>query len=134
MTAEIIYKGSLHCQATHVKSQTIIETDAPIDNKGKGAKFSPSDLLAAALGSCIITTIGIKTDTWEKSLDGTRLEVTKVMSLAPRRVAELTVEVYLPDGSKFDEKERQILENIAKTCPVAASLHPDLQQKISFHW
>ena len=134
MTSEIIYQGALRCAATHSKSGTVISTDAPLDNKGKGAAFSPSDLLGAALGTCIITTIGIKTDDWEESFEGTRIEVVKTMMQEPRRVGELKVDIYLPKDLALDEKKRQIVERIAHQCPVAKSLHPDLKQVITFHW
>ncbi|GAB3352238.1 OsmC family protein [Arachidicoccus ginsenosidivorans] len=136
MTTEIIYQGELRCKATHERSKTVIATDAPVDNKGKGAAFSPSDLLAVALGTCIITTIGIKTDDWasESSFEGTRIEVTKTMSQDPRRVGQLDVDIYPPAGIQLDDKQRQIAENIAHTCPVAKSLHSDLKQNITFHW
>lgn len=134
MTAEIVYKGALRCEATHLQSSTLIETDAPSDNKGKGEKFSPSDLLAAALGTCIITTIGIKTETWEVNLTHTRLEVTKIISGDPRRVGEIKVDIYLPATVHLDEQQKRLLEKIAETCPVAKSLHPDLKQTVLFHW
>jgi len=134
MTTEIIYKGSLRCDATHVRSKTRISTDAPVDNKGKGEAFSPSDLLAVALGTCIITTIGIKTDDWESSFEGTRVEVIKTMNQDPRRVGQLAVDIYPPTGIQLDDKQRKIVENIAHTCPVAKSLHPDLKQIVTFHW
>lgn len=134
MTTEIIYKGALRCDATHSRSQTVLTTDAPVDNKGQGASFSPSDLLAVALGTCIITTIGIKTEDWAQSFEGTRLEVIKTMAQEPRRVGKLQVDIHLPAGIRLEEKERKILENIAKLCPVGQSLHPDLQQIITFHW
>ena len=134
MTTEIVYQGELRCKATHERSKTVISTDAPVDNKGKGAAFSPSDLLAVALGTCIITTIGIKTDDWDSSFEGTRLEVTKTMNQDPRRVGRLDVEVYPPVGIELDDKQRAIVERIAHTCPVGKSLHPDLVQNIRFHW
>lgn len=134
MTTEILYKGELRCDATHIKSQIVIATDAPVDNKGKGAAFSPSDLLAVALGTCIITTIGIKTDGWENSFEGTRLEVIKTMNQDPRMVKQLQVDIYPPDGLQLDDKQRKIVENIAEVCPVAKSLHPDLKQVVTFHW
>lgn len=134
MTTEIVYKGALRSEATHLQSGTIIETDAPTDNKGKGEKFSPSDLLAAALGSCIITTIGIKTETWEVNLTHTRLEVTKIMSGEPRRVGEILVDIYLPANVQLEEQQKKILEKIAHACPVARSLHADLKQTVQFHW
>lgn len=134
MTAAVIYKGALRCEAIHEKSGTLIETDAPLDNKGKGAKFSPSDLLAAALGSCIITTIGIHSEDWSRRLEGTRLEVSKVMAAAPRRIAEINVDIFFPAGHGFSDKERIQVENTAHACPVAKSLHPDIQQNLTFHW
>lgn len=134
MTAEIVYKGALRCEATHLQSSTLIETDAPTDNKGKGEKFSPSDLLAAALGTCIITTIGIKTETWEVNLTHTRLEVTKIMSGDPRRVGEIQVDIYLPANVQLEDQQKKMLEKIADACPVARSLHPDLKQTVRFHW
>lgn len=134
ITTEILYQGELRCQATHERSKTVIATDAPVDNKGKGAAFSPSDLLAVALGTCIITTIGIKTDDWTSSFEGTRLEVTKTMIQEPRRVGQLEVHIYPPKSLALDEKQRVIVERIAQTCPVAKSLHPDLKQLIHFHW
>ncbi|SEA41114.1 Uncharacterized OsmC-related protein [Arachidicoccus rhizosphaerae] len=134
MTTEIVYQGELRCKATHERSKTVIATDAPVDNKGKGAAFSPSDLLAVALGTCIITTIGIKTDDWDSSFEGTRLEVTKIMSQDPRRVGQLDVDIYPPVGIQLDDKQREIVQRIAHTCPVAKSLHADLVQNINFHW
>lgn len=134
MTTEIVYKGELRCDATHIRSKTLITTDAPVDNKGKGAAFSPSDLLAVALGTCIITTIGIKTEEWESSFEGTRLEVIKTMAQEPRRVGQLQVDIYAPEGIRLDDKQRKIVENIAHTCPVAKSLHPELKQIVTFHW
>ena len=134
MTTEIVYKGSLHCNATHVKSKTLISTDAPVDNMGKGEAFSPSDLLAVALGTCIITTIAIKTKDWESSFEGTRLEVIKTMNQDPRMVAQLEVAIYFPASLHLEDKQRIILERVAHTCPVAKSLHPDVKQIISFHW
>ncbi len=134
MTAEIIYKGELRTDCNHLQSKTVIETDAPTDNKGKGARFSPTDLVATALGSCIITTMAIKTEDWEIDLTGTRLEVTKVMQAEPRRVGEIKIQIYFPANLQADDKQKTILERIAFTCPVAQSLHPDLLQTLSFHY
>ncbi|MGF7230654.1 OsmC family protein [Arachidicoccus sp.] len=134
MTSEIIYKGELRADCRHLQSDSIIETDAPTDNKGKGERFSPTDLVATALGSCIITTLAIKTDTWVINLVGTKLEITKIMNPEPRRIAEIKVNIYFPANLQLDNKQKKILETIARTCPVARSLHPDLVQTINFHY
>ncbi len=131
-TAEIIYTGNLHTEATHVQSGTVIATDAPKDNQGNGEAFSPTDLLATSLATCILTTMAIvaKRDGVARNIDGTKAEVLKVMQANPRRVAEIQVKIIFPKN--YDEKEKQILENAAHTCPVAKSLHPDLKQVIEF--
>jgi uncharacterized OsmC-like protein len=134
MTSEIIYKGELHTDCKHVQSRTVIETDAPVDNKGKGSRFSPTDLVAAALGSCIITTMAIKTEDWDIDLTGTKLEVTKIMNAEPRRIGEIKVDIYFPKNLHADEKQKTILERIAQICPVAKSLHPDLVQTVNFFY
>ncbi|HEY0298347.1 MAG TPA: OsmC family protein [Arachidicoccus sp.] len=134
MTSEIIYKGELRADCTHLQSGTTIETDAPTDNKGKGARFSPTDLVATALGSCIITTIAIKADDWQIGLSGTKLEVTKIMNAEPRRIGEIKIDIYFPKNLNADDKQKTILERIAHTCPVAKSLHPDLIQTINFFY
>lgn len=134
MTAEIIYKGELRADCKHLQSGSVIETDAPTDNKGKGERFSPTDLVAAALGSCIITTIAIKTEDMGIDLTGTKIEVSKVMYAEPRRIGEIKVGVYFPKTLNLDEKQKTIIERIAHTCPVSKSLHPDLKQIISFNY
>lgn len=134
MTSEIIYKGELRADCKHVQSGTIIETDAPTDNKGKGARFSPTDLVATALGSCIVTTMAIKTEDWNIDLAGTKLEVTKIMNAEPRRIGEIKIDIYFPERLNPDDRQKIILERIAHTCPVAKSLHPDLVQTINFHY
>lgn len=134
MTAEIIYKDELRADCKHLQSGSVIETDAPTDNKGKGERFSPTDLVAAALGSCIITTIAIKTEDMGIDLTGTKIEVSKVMYAEPRRIGEIKVGVYFPKTLNLDEKQKTIIERIAHTCPVSKSLHPDLKQIISFNY
>ncbi len=131
-TAEIIFTGNLHTEATHVQSGTVIATDAPKDNQGKGEAFSPTDLLATALATCILTTMAIvaKRDGGARNIDNTKAEVIKVMQSNPRKVAEVNVKITFPRN--YDEKERRILENAAHTCPVAKSLHPDIKQVIEF--
>lgn len=134
MTSEIIYKGELRADCSHLQSGTTIETDAPTDNKGKGARFSPTDLIATALGSCIITTMAIKTEDWDIDLTGTKLEVTKIMNTEPRRISEIKVDIYFPKTLQLDDKQKTILDRIAHTCPVAKSLHPDLIQMVRFNY
>ncbi len=134
MTSQIIYKSGLRTSCTHLQSGTEIETDAPTDNKGKGERFSPTDLLATALGSCMITTMGIKAETMGIELDGTRVDVTKMMVSDPRRVGKLVAHVFFPAGLKLDEQTKLILERSARTCPVERSLHPDIELDMAFHW
>jgi uncharacterized OsmC-like protein len=134
MTAEIIYEGGLRSRCRHIQSGTEIRTDAPTDNHGKGEAFSPTDLVATALASCIVTTMGIKAMQMRISIDGTRCEAQKVMAADPRRISEIKVDIYMPQGADYSEKDRKILEQTAMTCPVAISLHPDLKKSIHFSW
>lgn len=134
MTSQIIYKGDLRTTATHLQSGTVIETDAPTDNQGKGERFSPTDLVATALGTCMITTMAIKARTMNIELDGTRVDVTKVMVSDPRRVGKIVAHMYMPAGLHVDEKTKEILERTARTCPVERSLHPDVALDIAFYW
>ncbi|MBS1646647.1 MAG: OsmC family protein [Bacteroidetes bacterium] len=131
-TVEITYTGNLHTEAMHVESKTRIVTDAPKDNQGMGAAFSPTDLLATSLATCILTTMAIvaKRDGINRNIDGAKAEVIKVMQPNPRRVAEIHVKVIFPKN--YDEKERKILESAAHNCPVGKSLHPDLKQILQF--
>ena len=99
MTSQIIYKSGLRTSCTHLQSGTEIETDAPTDNKGKGERFSPTDLLATSLGSCMITTMGIKAESMGIELDGTRVDVTKIMVSDPRRIGKLVAHVYFPTNT-----------------------------------
>jgi uncharacterized OsmC-like protein len=134
MTASIIYNGALRCAAVHLQSGTEIETDAPTDNRGKGERFSPTDLTATSLGLCLITTVGIKAMDMGINIDGSTLEVTKHMSKEPpRRIVQIDVSVtFKTEG--LSEKEKQILENTGSACPVAKSLHPDIVQNITYQW
>lgn len=108
-------------------------TDAPVDNQGRGESFSPTDLLCTALGSCMLTIMGISARNHGWNIDGTRIEITKVMASAPRRVAEVHV-VFMMSGGPFDEHARLVLQKAAETCPVALSLAPDLRQELTFRW
>ncbi|MCX6290842.1 MAG: OsmC family protein [Bacteroidetes bacterium] len=132
-TINTIYTGDLRTIATHVKSGVTIMTDAPPDNQGKGESFSPTDLLAASLGSCMLTIMGIAARTHGINMDGTIIRITKVMASDPRRVSEIQVEFDMPPV-KFTEKEKAILDHAARTCPVALSLHPEMKQEIKFNY
>jgi uncharacterized OsmC-like protein len=134
MTSKVIYEGKLRTVATHLKSGTTIETDAPTDNNGKGERFSPTDLVATALASCMTTIMGIAANTHQIDMDGTVCEVEKIMASNPRRIGEIVVRVQMPKGKTFTEKEKKILEHAGLTCPVALSLHPDCKKTISFDW
>lgn len=134
MTAKVVYTTDLRTVATHLQSGSIIETDAPTDNQGKGDRFSPTDLVATALASCIVTTMAIGGKTHNLNIDGTECEVTKIMIADPRRIGEIIINIIMPKGSNYSDKEKTILERIANTCPVHASLHPDLKKTITFNW
>ena len=134
MTANVIYKGSLRCEATHLQSGSMIETDAPTDNKGKGERFSPTDMLCVSLATCIVTTMGIKGTDMDIDLTNTSVEVTKHMLPDPRRVAKIEVKLNMPSALQLDEKDKAILERVGNNCPVTKSLHPDMQVEIQYNW
>ncbi len=134
MTAQIVYQGQLRCQATHLQSQTIIETDAPTDNKGKGERFSPTDLLCVSLATCMITTMGIKAADMNINLTGTSIAVTKHMLAEPRRIGKIEIALQLESEADLDEKDKVILERVANNCPVVKSLHPDLDVVVVYNW
>ena len=128
-TAKVVYLGEIRTQATHLRSGSKIITDAPVDNHGKGEAFSPTDLLATSLGTCMVTIMGISAETHGFNIDGTVIHVTKIMKENPRRVGEVIVDF---DFRKTDysEKERKLIWHAARTCPVMLSLHPDLVRTI----
>ena len=134
MTASIIYKGNLRCEATHTQSHTLIETDAPIDNKGKGEKFSPTDLLCVSLATCIITTIAIKAADMEIDIAHTQMEVTKYMLSNPRRIAKIEIALQFLSTLHLDDKQKTILQRVAENCPVKRSLHPDMEVQLFYNW
>lgn len=134
MTSQIIYKGALRTEAKHLQSGTVIETDAPIDNQGKGERFSPTDLLATSLGNCMLTIMGIKARDMNVNIDNTIVDITKIMKAEPRRVGGIKVVFNFPAQLKVDDKTKTILQNAALTCPVAKSIHPDIEQDITFNW
>ena len=134
MTASVIYKGGLRCEATHLQSGSITETDAPTDNRGKGERFSPTDLLCVSLATCIVTTMGIKANDMGIELSGTLTEVTKHMLPEPRRVGKIEVNVIFPAALQINEKDRIILQRAGDNCPVNKSLSPDMEVIIKYNW
>ena len=134
MTSRVIYQGDLRTLATHIQSDSSIETDAPIDNNGKGERFSPTDLVATALASCMLTIIGIAARTHGFDIEGTVCSVEKIMASNPRRIAEIKVQMEFPKEQSYDEKTQAIIERAALTCPVFESLHPELQKTVTFLW
>ncbi len=130
---DISYDGGLHCTATHAPSGTVLSTDAPVDNQGKGESFSPTDLVATALGTCVATTMDIYARRKEIDLTGLRITVKKEMSaVAPRRIAKLETEMWLPLPLSADPE--RLLEKVAMSCPVHASLSPDVALPVTVHY
>jgi putative redox protein len=129
---QLEYQGDLHCMAVHEPSGTELTTDAPKDNQGRGESFSPTDLVATALGSCILSVMGIMARTLEIDIKGTTAVVEKEMTGAPRMIKQLAVKIHVPH--KMSHENREKLENAAHTCPVHKSLHPDVEQRIEFVW
>ncbi len=134
MTANILYKGDLRCECTHVRSGTVIETDAPIDNKGKGERFSPTDTVCVALATCMVTTMAIKTEDMGIDLTGTRMEVTKHMISEPRRIGTIDITLNFPSTLQLDQKQKTILKRIGDNCPVAKSLSKDVVVNVVYNW
>jgi putative redox protein len=128
-TTRTIYKGDLRTEMTHVRSGSVITTDAPPDNKGKGEFFSPTDLMASALGSCILTIMGIAAREHGFNIDGASCAVTKIMTDKPRKIGEIKIEIDFT-GRSFTEKEKKILDYCVKTCPVSLSLHESVFQNV----
>lgn len=133
MTATVTYDANLRTTCLHLQSGSSFETDAPSDNKGQGARFSPTDLIATGLGACLITTMGIKAETMDIKLDSAKVDVTKVMMSEPRRIGKIIIAVTMP-ALNLDDKTKEILERVGRTCPVERSLHPDMELDISFQW
>jgi putative redox protein len=135
LTSKVIYSGELRTEATHLRSGEKIITDAPVDNKGKGEAFSPTDLTATSLACCIITTIGIAIQGRDIIIESMSAEVTKVMASGPRRISEIHVTTEIRLHTAHDtEANRRLLIDIGETCPVARSLHPDIKQEMQFNF
>ncbi len=130
---EIAYEGRLRCRAVHGPSGATLSTDAPKDNMGQGESFSPTDLVATALGSCMLTIMGIVAQRHGIELAGATVTVSKEMVTSPiRRIGRLTVDIRVPRA--VSPEQRSLLENAAHTCPVHKSLHPDIETPVMFHW
>ncbi|CAA6676393.1 MULTISPECIES: OsmC family protein [unclassified Lentimonas] len=130
---KINYEGGLRCELEHELSGKTFQTDAPVDNNGKGESFSPTDLCASALGSCIATIVGMQMESLGLDLSGMRIEVQKEMSESlPRRIAKLTTDVWLP--IELDDDQQWKVQLAAKNCPVHHSLNPEIEKPINFHW
>ncbi len=134
MTASVVYEGQLRCKATHLQSGTSIETDAPTDNRGKGERFSPTDMVCVALGTCAITTMGIKAQDMGIELAGTTIDIQKHMVSDPRRIGKIDVILRFPKTLNLSEKDRLIMERTGNNCPVFKSLSPDVEMNLVYEW
>jgi len=132
---EVAYLGQLRCSAKHGPSGTLLTTDAPVDNKGRGESFSPTDLVATALGTCMLTTMEIRAGEQRYPLEGTLLSIKKHMVTAPtRRIAKLDVQIRVPRGAEIAAAGRALLEQAARTCPVRLSILEAIEVPLSFDW
>jgi putative redox protein len=128
-----MYNGALRTTCTHLKSGSSFETDAPTDNNGKGERFSPTDLMATSLATCMITVMGIKARSMGFDLDGIKIDVLKIMKSDPRRVGGIELTFHIPEIlNKVDEKTKVILKNTGITCPVQLSIHPEIEVKLDW--
>ena len=134
MTAKITYEGALRCTCEHLQSGSIIETDAPTDNFGKGERFSPTDSVCVALATCIITTMGIHGRKLNVELAGSTLEVTKHMVSDPRRIGKIEVILHLITALPIDQETKNKMQAIGDNCPVMLSLHPDIVKSVTYRW
>jgi putative redox protein len=134
MTSTVIYEGDLRTVAHHLASGSRVETDAPVDNLGKGEKFSPTDLVATALGSCMLTIMGQKARDLNIDLKATRIEIKKFMKADPRRISAISLTFHFPPSLLLSEKNKTILQRAADTCPVFYSIHPDIDVQVNYNW
>ncbi|CAM3480849.1 Stress-induced protein OsmC [Flavobacterium longum] len=132
MTSKVTYVGGLRTESVHLQSGSTVLSDAPTDNHGKGAAFSPTDMIANSLATCMLTTMAIKADTMGIDLSGSTAEVTKVMQSDPRKIAKIIVTLSMT--GTHEDRDRTVLERVGHHCPVALSLHPDLVQEITCQW
>ena len=133
MTSTVLYKGELRTYCTHLASSSSFETDAPVDNNGKGERFSPTDLLATSLATCMVTVMGIKARTMGIDLKDVKIDVKKNMKQEPRRVGGIDLVYHIPEQlGSLTEKDISILKHTALTCPVQKSIHPDIEVNIDW--
>lgn len=133
MTSTVVYNGELRTTCTHLRSGSFFETDAPIDNNGKGERFSPTDLMATSLATCMVTVMGIKARNMGFDLNDIKVDVEKIMKSEPRRVGGINLTIYIPEHlNNLDDKTKQILKNTGATCPVLFSIHPDIEVNINW--
>lgn len=132
-TTQTVYLGELRTEMTHLRSGSKIITDAPVDNKGRGEFFSPTDLVASSLGSCILTIMGIAAREHGFSIDGAKCSITKVMAENPRRISEIIIDFDFPKAV-YTDKQKKILEYCVMTCPVSLSLHQSINQKVTLNF
>jgi putative redox protein len=133
MTSTVVYEGDLRTTCTHLRSNNSVETDAPLDNNGKGERFSPTDLMATSLATCMVTVMGIKARTMGFDLNGVKVEVEKIMKAEPRRIGGINLFFHFPENLiNLDEKNKQILKHTGNTCPVQHSIHPDIEVNVDW--
>jgi uncharacterized OsmC-like protein len=133
MTSTVIYNGELRTTCTHLRSNNSFETDAPVDNNGKGERFSPTDLMSTSLATCMLTVMGIKARKMGFDLNEMKVDVLKIMKADPRRVSGIELTFHIPKNLEaIDEKTKMILKNTAITCPVQLSIHPDIEVKMDW--
>ena len=134
MTSTVVYNGGLRTTCTHLKSSSSFETDAPVDNNGKGERFSPTDLLATSLATCMLTVMGIKArNTMDFDIAGIKVDVLKIMKADPRRVSVMELTFHIPENlSKVEEKKKMTLKTTALNCPVMKSINPEIEVKVDW--
>lgn len=133
MTSKVVYDGELRTTCTHLRSSSGFETDAPVDNNGRGERFSPTDLMATSLATCMVTVMGIKARTMGFDLNGLEVDVEKLMKSEPRRIGGINLTFHIPDNLRnIEQKTRDILRHTAHTCPVQHSLHPDIEVNVDW--
>ncbi|MBR9923352.1 MAG: OsmC family protein [Bacteroidetes bacterium] len=133
-TATIEYLGGFHTRCTHDRSGQSFETDAPVDNRGKGEGFSPTDLFATSLASCILTIMAMRAEDGGFSIEGTKVDVKKTMDSDPRRIAEVKMTFHMPTDKTYTPAQKKVLEKVAHHCPVSYSLHPETKEVAKFIW
>lgn len=134
MTSTVSYEGELRTLATHLQSGSTFETDAPTDNQGKGARFSPTDLIGTSLAACMLTTIAIKAKDLEEKLRGATATTEKIMTAAPRKIGGINIKFSWTPGVDFSLEDRKRIEEIAWTCPVKESINPSIALQVDFNW